>query len=104
MILGPCVILVAIGCGNGQDGVSAHQRAPTQPASPPGSKETFEVRVTVDPSRPLHTISPTIFGASAVEPGKAHEFGLTTVRWGGNRSSRYNWKTRADNAGSTGFS
>ena len=31
------------------------------------------------------------------------QYGLTTVRWGGNRSSRYNWKARADNAGSDWF-
>jgi hypothetical protein len=54
-------------------------------------------------ARPSHEISPYIYGASAVPAEKAVEYGLTTVRWGGNRSSRYNWKARADNAGSDWF-
>jgi hypothetical protein len=41
-------------------------------------------------------ISPSIDGASAVSAEKAREYGLSTVRRGGNRSSRYNGKARAD--------
>jgi hypothetical protein len=67
------------------------------------SGRAYAVRVTVEAGRPLHAISPFIYGASAVEPKKAKQYGLTTVRWGGNRSSRYNWKARADNAGSDWF-
>jgi hypothetical protein len=64
------------------------------------SKSTsIPVRVTVEPDRELHTISPHIYGASGVDPARAKAFGLSTVRWGGNRSSRYNWKAQADNAG-----
>ena len=40
---------------------------------------------------------------SGVEPGRAKALGLSAVRWGGNRSSRYNWKTQADNAGNDWF-
>ena len=54
------------------------------------------VRVAATPS---HEISPYIYGASGVSADKAVQYGLTTVRWGGNRSSRYNWKAQADNAG-----
>ncbi len=54
-------------------------------------------------AKPSHEISPYIYGASAVTADKALQYGLTTVRWGGNRSSRYNWKARADNAGSDWF-
>jgi len=60
------------------------------------------VTVRVDP-KPGHAISPGIYGASAVSPQKAKELDLTGVRWGGNRTSRYNWKVRADNAGSDWF-
>ncbi len=60
----------------------------------------LQVQVTVDPDKITHKISPYIYGASAVNPERAAELGLTTVRWGGNRSSRYNWKVGADNAGS----
>ncbi len=58
------------------------------------------VKVRVETDRALHAISPLIYGASSVGPEKAAELGLTTVRWGGNRSSRYNWRVHADNAGS----
>jgi hypothetical protein len=54
-------------------------------------------------ARPSHEISPYIYGASGVPAEKAAQYGVTTVRWGGNRSSRYNWKLRADNAGSDWF-
>jgi hypothetical protein len=63
----------------------------------------FSVRVTLDARKPLHTIDPLIYGASGVEPARAKVLGLSAVRWGGNRSSRYNWKTEADNAGSDWF-
>ena len=55
--------------------------------------KSFPVRVTVDARKPLHAINPLIYGASGVEPARAKALGLSAVRWGGNRSSRYNWKT-----------
>ena len=63
----------------------------------------LRVRVTVDAMRPSHRISPTIYGASAVEGKAADEAGLAAIRWGGNRSSRFNWEAMADNAGSDWF-
>ena len=63
----------------------------------------FAVHVKVESARPTHAISPYIYGASAIEPMQARELGLTTVRWGGNPSSRYNWRTRSDNAGADWF-
>jgi hypothetical protein len=54
-------------------------------------------------AKPSHEISPFIYGASFVTPDKAKEYGLTTVRWGGNRTSRFNWQAQADNAGSDWF-
>ncbi len=64
--------------------------------------EPATVRINLD-TRPMHAISPGIYGASGVSPELAAKYGLTTIRWGGNRSSRYNWKTEADNAGSDWF-
>jgi hypothetical protein len=78
----------------------AMARAGDEPAAPAGP---FAVRVTVEPGRRLHAISPYIYGASAVDAAEAKRLGVTAVRWGGNRSSRYNWKARADNAGSDWF-
>ena len=78
------------------DGISLAQ-AESDAAKP------FPVRVAVDARKPLHAINPLIYGASGVEPARAKALGLSAVRWGGNRSSRYNWKTEADNAGSDWF-
>jgi hypothetical protein len=69
----------------------------------PAIGAAYEVRVRVEIAKPSHAISPYIYGASAVEPARARELGLTTVRWGGNPSSRYNWRARAENAGSDWF-
>jgi len=65
--------------------------------------EPYAARVVFDARKPLHAISPLIYGASSVEPARARILGLSAVRWGGNRSSRYNWKTQADNAGADWF-
>jgi Glycoside hydrolase family 44 len=78
-------------------GANASAQAESDAAKP------FPVRVTLDARKPLHAINPLIYGASGVEPARAKVLGLSAVRWGGNRSSRYNWKTEADNAGSDWF-
>jgi len=69
----------------------------------PTVAKPYAVRVTIDARKTLHAISPWIYGASAVESARAKGLGISAVRWGGNRSSRYNWKTQADNAGSDWF-
>jgi hypothetical protein len=63
----------------------------------------YVARISVDASKPLHTISPLIYGVSATDPKTAKASGVSTIRWGGNRNSRYNWKAKADNAGSDWF-
>jgi len=75
----------------------------TAPAPAPAAAAPFAVRVTVEPGGPGHAISPFIYGASAVAPAAARAAGVSAVRWGGNRASRYNWKAQADNAGSDWF-
>ena len=72
-------------------------------AAPEPAGSPFAVRVTVASGGAGHPISPYIYGASAVAPETARAFGVSTVRWGGNRTSRYNWKAQADNAGSDWF-
>jgi hypothetical protein len=56
------------------------------------SGKPYNARVSVDASKPLHTISPLIYGVSATDPKTAKALGISAVRWGGNRTSRYNWK------------
>jgi hypothetical protein len=76
---------------------------PESGTAPGTAGKPFVVRVRVETARPAHAISPYIYGASAVDASTAREFGLTTVRWGGNPSSRYNWRAQAENAGSDWF-
>jgi hypothetical protein len=84
----------------GEVGASSQKAAAKSRA---GTQGPYPVRVSVDRDRVLHDISPGIYGASAVDADVARKYGLTTVRWGGNRSSRFNWRARADNAGSDWF-
>lgn len=58
------------------------------------------VTVEFEASKPRHKMLPYIYGVSGMSLEKAKELGVPALRWGGNRSSRYNWKTKADNAGS----
>src|SRR5947209_18109767 len=38
-----------------------------------------------------------------MSPEQVQTYGLPMLRWGGNRSSRFNWQTNADNAGRDWF-
>jgi hypothetical protein len=73
------------------------------PHSPKTPGQPFAVRVHIQSERPTHAISPYIYGASGVSADQAVALGVTTVRWGGNRSSRYDWQAQADNAGADWF-
>ena len=57
------------------------------------------VNVTVDVLSDRHVISPYVYGGSYPKDAPTiTDSGLTVVRWGGNATSRYNWKTFTDNA------
>src|SRR5689334_12377546 len=47
-----------------------------------------------------HAISPDIYGLNGADPAFAAEIGLPVARWGGNASSRYNFKNHTYNTGS----
>ena len=86
------LVLIAPAASRGEEG-------PT-----PAGGGPYAAKVVVEADRPLHAISPFIYGASAVDPKAARAPPASPPsRWGGNRSSRYNWKARADNAGSDWF-
>ncbi len=60
---------------------------------------TTNVNVTVDILSNRHAISPYIYGgAYPKDAATISDSGLTVVRWGGNATSRYNWKTQTYNA------
>jgi Glycoside hydrolase family 44 len=50
-----------------------------------------------------HPISPYIVGSNHMKPDMIRDLGCTVNRWGGNRSSKYNWKRDIDSAGSDWF-
>ncbi|MET0402578.1 MAG: glycoside hydrolase family 44 protein, partial [Cystobacter sp.] len=77
---------------------SAPPPAATGANRPPSIASNFKgARVVVDCSQPGHGISPLIYGiafSNLRELKEQHQWdlGATARRWGGNASSRYNWK------------
>jgi hypothetical protein len=67
-------------------------------STPEAAPPTTNVTVTVNVLANRHPISPYIYGAS-FPPSTAYikTGGVTLSRWGGNNSSRYNWKLNAKN-------
>lgn len=59
--------------------------------------------LSVDVTAARHRISPDIYGMNGAEPAFAAEIGLPVARWGGNASSRYNFKNQTYNTGSDWF-
>lgn len=57
----------------------------------------------VDPEKVLYPIDQRIYGVCGLAKEKLAEYRVRMVRWGGNPSSRFNWKLGFDNAGSDWF-
>jgi hypothetical protein len=71
----------------------------TQTASSAATTTTGPT-LSVDASAARHTISPDIYGLNGADPAFAEEIGMPVARWGGNASSRYNFKNHTYNTGS----
>ncbi|MDX6286847.1 MAG: hypothetical protein QOG53_2332 [Frankiales bacterium] len=56
--------------------------------------------LTIDVGANRHPISPDIYGMNYTDAALATELGLTTDRWGGNSTTRYNYVTNTHNTGS----
>jgi hypothetical protein len=56
--------------------------------------------LSVDVAAARHAISPDIYGLNGADPAFAAEIGLPVARWGGNASSRYNFRNHTYNTGS----
>lgn len=87
---------------------AAPTAAPTEvvlSAEPAPTPVPFDgVTVTIDAGRALHTISPLIYGVSGGEVDYMAALRPTLNSWGGNPSTRYNWRLgNAWNAGSDWF-
>src|SRR6516162_5402657 len=59
--------------------------------------------VTVDAAAGVHAISDDIYGMNFAPEALAQELALPVRRWGGNRTTRYNWQIDVDNTGSDWF-
>jgi hypothetical protein len=64
------------------------------PGSPPG------IGLTIDATLNRKPISPYIYGLNFAKPAFAQEISLPVRRWGGNDTSRYDWKTGNSNSAS----
>ncbi|MDD5542374.1 MAG: glycoside hydrolase family 44 protein, partial [Acidobacteriia bacterium] len=56
--------------------------------------------LSIDVNSGRHTISSDIYGMNYADEQLAAELRLPVRRWGGNSTSRYNWETNLENAGS----
>jgi hypothetical protein len=61
------------------------------------------VGVTVDPNANRHPINPLIYGVNFADPSRLSVVPYTVNRWGGNSTTRYNWKTDVHNTASDWF-
>jgi Glycoside hydrolase family 44/Fibronectin type III domain len=77
---------------NGESGNSGEKSA--TPAVP-----VTGAQVTIDVLANRHAISPYIYGGAYPKDAPTiADSGLSVVRWGGNATSRYNWKTQTSNS------
>ncbi len=78
---------------------AAGESANSPQASATPAAPATAVHVTVDVLSNRHAISPYVYGGSyPKDAATITDSGLTVVRWGGNATSRYNWKTFTYNA------
>ena len=78
---------------------SAGESANSLEATATPSAPATAVQVTVDVLRNRHPIGPYVYGgAYPKDAATITDSGLAIVRWGGNATSRYNWKTHTYNA------
>src|SRR5687768_1358699 len=56
--------------------------------------------LSIDAGADQHPISPLIYGMNFADAGLAQDVRLPVDRWGGNSTTRYNWKLDVHNTGS----
>ncbi len=61
--------------------------------TPPGP-----VSIAVDPALDRRAISAFVYGVNFASPAQLADVGYTLNRWGGNRTTRYNWQLDVDNS------
>ena len=75
----------------------------TVQASTSAAAATAGPALSVDVSAARHAISPDIYGLNGGDPAFNAEIGQSVARWGGNATSRYNFKNHTYNTGSDWF-
>jgi hypothetical protein len=81
---------------SGPAGSATPGQASSSEAATPG---TTSVSVTLDVLTNRHAISPYVYGGAYPQDAPTiTDSGLTTVRWGGDATSTYNWQLFTDNA------
>jgi Glycoside hydrolase family 44 len=83
------------------DRIAFTEDCPVLPKFPPS--DGYAVTATIAVDKPGHVIRDEIYGVCELPRDKIAAYGIPIVRWGGNRSSRFNWKVNADNAGHDWF-
>jgi hypothetical protein len=72
-----------------------------QPPAPKfAPKPAFHATGGVDLAKPGHSINDGIYGVCGLPDQALRDYRLPMTRWGGNSSTRYNWKINADNGAS----
>lgn len=69
----------------------------------PAALAATPIEVSVDFNAGVHPISPLIFGVSFGDAARNAAVGYPLVRWGGNSTTRYNWRGPAHNAAADYF-
>jgi hypothetical protein len=68
-----------------------------------GFADSPGLELTVNVALDRHIISPNIYGMAYADPALAKEISLPLARWGGDATTRYNWKIDSSNAGDDWF-
>jgi hypothetical protein len=91
IVISCLVAFAASGSSKAQNDSSSH--------SSQASSSTTSVAVMIDALANRHPISPYVYGGAYPQNASTiTDSGLTVVRWGGNSTSRYNWKLQTYNA------
>jgi len=98
-----CLVLFVVSASRAGDPDRRFQPAANSSDSPQDDSAkisaTVNINVTVDALSNRHAISPYVYGgAYPQDAATITDSGLTVVRWGGNATSRYNWKLFTYNA------
>jgi hypothetical protein len=73
------------------------------PGSAAPSRAGAGPALAIDAAADRHAISPLIYGMSFPDEALIHDLGLTVQRWGGNATTRYNWRNDTMNRASDWF-